>query len=87
MPESDQPVSGDGRLLSRRHFFIGGALAATSAVAFARQPRAYKPIIKSEVFEEWVPERFGRVSGFAGDRLLAPPMPNTRLKPRGRSVL
>ena len=33
----------------------------------------------------WVPERFGQVSGFTGDRLLAPPMPNTRLKPRGRA--
>jgi redox-sensitive bicupin YhaK (pirin superfamily) len=33
---------------------------------------------------DWVPERFGQVSDFEGDRLLAPPMPNTRLKPRGR---
>jgi redox-sensitive bicupin YhaK (pirin superfamily) len=35
---------------------------------------------------DWVPSRYGRVAGFAGDRLLAPPMPNTRLKARGRSV-
>jgi len=34
----------------------------------------------------WVPERFGQVAGFPGDRLLAPPMPNTRLKPRARST-
>ena len=32
------------------------------------------------------PERFGAVRGFDGDRLLAPPMPNTRIKPRGRSA-
>jgi quercetin 2,3-dioxygenase len=32
------------------------------------------------------PERFGVVRDFTGDRLLAPPMPNTRLKPRGRST-
>ena len=32
------------------------------------------------------PERFGVVEDFDGDRLLAPPMPNTRLKPRGRST-
>jgi redox-sensitive bicupin YhaK (pirin superfamily) len=32
-----------------------------------------------------VPERFGAVGGFDGDRLLAPPLPNTRLKPRGRT--
>ena len=34
----------------------------------------------------WEPPRFGRVRDFAGDRLLAPPMPNTRLKARGRSA-
>ena len=32
-----------------------------------------------------VPERFGEVSDFDGDRLLAPPLPNTRLKARGRT--
>ena len=31
------------------------------------------------------PERFGTVEGFDGDRLLAPPMPNVRLRPRGRA--
>jgi redox-sensitive bicupin YhaK (pirin superfamily) len=33
----------------------------------------------------FVPERFGAVADFDGDRLLAPPMPNVRLRPRGRS--
>jgi len=32
-----------------------------------------------------VPDRFGEVADFDGDRLLAPPLPNTRLKPRGRT--
>jgi redox-sensitive bicupin YhaK (pirin superfamily) len=32
------------------------------------------------------PPRFGVVRDFDGDRLLAPPMPNTRLKARGRSA-
>ena len=32
------------------------------------------------------PERFGVVRDFDGDRLLAPPMPNTRLKSRPRSA-
>ncbi|MGN6132808.1 MAG: pirin family protein [Nocardioidaceae bacterium] len=32
------------------------------------------------------PPRYGVVRGFAGDRLLAPPMPRTRLKPRGRAA-
>lgn len=62
-----------GALLSRRHFVIGGALAATSAVAFARQPRAYKPIIKPDVFESWVPERFGRWSVIASSGVVLPP--------------
>ena len=35
---------------------------------------------------EFVPPRFGRVADFTGDRLLAPPMPNTRLRARGRSA-
>ncbi len=29
-----------------------------------------------------VPERFGSVAGFDGPPLLAPPLPNTRLRPR-----
>ena len=33
---------------------------------------------------EFVPERFGQVTGFPEPRLLAPPMPNTHLKSRGR---
>jgi redox-sensitive bicupin YhaK (pirin superfamily) len=34
----------------------------------------------------WVPPRYGQVRDFSGDRLLAPPMPNTRLKARGRTA-
>lgn len=30
------------------------------------------------------PPRYGTVEGFEGDRLLAPPLPNLRLRPRGR---
>jgi redox-sensitive bicupin YhaK (pirin superfamily) len=33
----------------------------------------------------WVPPRFGEVRDFDGPRLLAPPMPNVRLRARGRS--
>ena len=32
------------------------------------------------------PERFGTVEGFPERRLLAPALPNTRLKPRGRAI-
>ncbi|MGA9747784.1 MAG: pirin family protein [Nocardioides sp.] len=34
----------------------------------------------------WAPARYGEVRGFAGDRLLAPPLPNVRLRARARSV-
>jgi quercetin 2,3-dioxygenase len=34
---------------------------------------------------DWVPPRFGAVAGFAGPRLLAPPMPQVTLRARGRS--
>jgi quercetin 2,3-dioxygenase len=32
----------------------------------------------------WTPPRYGEVKAFDGDRLLAPPMPNVRLRSRGR---
>jgi redox-sensitive bicupin YhaK (pirin superfamily) len=35
---------------------------------------------------DFAPPRFGVVADFSGERLLAPPLPNTRLKPRGRSL-
>jgi len=37
--------------------------------------------------DEWMAgaDRFGAVHGYAGDRLPAPPLPGTRLKPRGRT--
>ena len=52
--------------------------------------RSHEEVV--EMREAWngtglddVPQRFGRVADFDGDRLLAPPMPNVRLRPRGRS--
>jgi quercetin 2,3-dioxygenase len=51
--------------------------------------RSHEEIVQQR--EDWngtgpdhVPERFGAVAGFPEPRLLAPPMPNTRLKSRGR---
>jgi redox-sensitive bicupin YhaK (pirin superfamily) len=34
----------------------------------------------------WTPPRYGEVRGFAGDRLLAPPLPPVRLRARGREA-
>ncbi len=51
--------------------------------------RSHEEIVEQR--EDWngsgvdhVPERFGQVRGFGEPRLLAPPMPTTRLKARGR---
>src|SRR5690606_13538625 len=54
-----EAVSASPSLLSRRHFFVGGALALTSAVAFAKQPQVHMPRIASDLFEEWVPAEVG----------------------------
>jgi quercetin 2,3-dioxygenase len=34
----------------------------------------------------WVPPRYGEVAGFDGPRMLAPPLPNVRLRARGRET-
>jgi redox-sensitive bicupin YhaK (pirin superfamily) len=45
--------------------------------------RSHEEIVEAR--EDWVAgRRFGTVHGYAGDRLPAPPMPTTRLRPRGR---
>lgn len=60
-------------LLTRRHFFIGAAFAATSAVAFARQPKVHMPLIDQEGFEGWVPGRFGEWEMLASSGVVLPP--------------
>ena len=81
MPETDPQGQPTRSLLSRRHFFLGGALLATSAIAFARQPRAHNPVVKGEVFEAWVPKEFGQWSaaGSSGVVLPAPDALSDRL--------
>jgi redox-sensitive bicupin YhaK (pirin superfamily) len=46
--------------------------------------RSHEEIVQARADWESESERFGEVSGFDGPRLPAPPMPNTRLKSRGR---
>ncbi len=65
--------SASNTLLSRRHFVIGGALLAASAVAFARQPRAQAPRIKSGTFDEWVPPSFGDWTLVGSSGVVLPP--------------
>ena len=60
-------------LITRRHFVIGGALLATSGVAFARQPKVHKQPIKTETFENWVPKKFGGWSMAGASGVVLPP--------------
>jgi len=81
MSETERPDATSGLLLSRRNFFIGSAMLATSAVAFARQPSAQNPVVKRELFEQWVPKKFGQwsVVGNSGVVLPSPDALSDRL--------
>jgi EpsI family protein len=81
MSETERPDATSGLLLSRRNFFIGSAMLATSAVAFARQPSAHNPVVKRELFEQWVPKKFGQwsVVGNSGVVLPSPDALSDRL--------
>ena len=61
-------------LLSRRQALIGLALAASSGIAFARQPRSQAAVIPTKKFETWVPQRVDAwtVAGTSGV-VLPPP--------------
>lgn len=61
-----------GMLLSRRNFFMGAAMLATSGIAYARQPTVQNPIVKKEVFEEWVPKQAGQWSMVASSGVVLP---------------
>jgi EpsI family protein len=72
MPEN-APNSKSASLISRRHFFIGGAFALTSAVALAKQPQVHKPLIPTEKFEGWVPRDFGQWRVVPSSSVVLPP--------------
>ncbi len=60
-------------LLSRRHMLIGGAMLCASGVAFARRPQVANPVVDADLFEEWVPGRFGAWSVRSESGVLLPP--------------
>lgn len=60
-------------LLSRRHVLIGGALAATSALAFARQPLPYYPRVEKDRFEELIPKSFAGWTVIGSSGVVLPP--------------
>src|SRR5690606_33370487 len=72
MFETKKATSADASLLSRRNFFIGAAMLATSGLAFARQPTVHNPVVKREVFEGWVPQQFGQWSMVASSGVVLP---------------
>ena len=67
LPDRRQP------LISRRHVLIGGALAAASAVAIARQPRSTLPAVPAKRFEAWVPRQFGSWKVVGSSGVVLPP--------------
>jgi redox-sensitive bicupin YhaK (pirin superfamily) len=70
---------------SARGLLLGGEPFAEELVMWWNFiGRSHEEIV--EFREKWNAEdrQFGRVEGYDGDRLLAPPMPNTRLKSRPR---
>lgn len=60
-------------LISRRHVLIGGALAAASAVAIARQPTKAYAAVPAKRFEQWVPEQFGKWRMVGSSGVVLPP--------------
>ena len=75
-------ISGHGRAL-----LLGGAPFAEELVMWWNFiGRSHDEIVAMR--EEWNADgggRYGEVTGFDGERLLAPPMPSIRLKSRGRT--
>lgn len=63
----------NGVLLSRRHMLIGGAMACASGVAFARRPQVVNPVIDAELFESWIPARFGGWKVLSESGVVLPP--------------
>lgn len=72
MSEVKHPEQPKGSLLSRRNFFMGAAMLATSGIAFARQPTVHNPVVKHEVFESWVPKEFGQWSMVTSSGVVLP---------------
>ena len=60
-------------LLSRRHIIIGGALAAASGVAYARQPKEYAKPVDGEVFDDLLPARVGAYEVVSTSGVVLPP--------------
>jgi quercetin 2,3-dioxygenase len=74
----------EGGAEGTRAFLIGGEPFAEELVMWWNfVGRSHEDIVAAR--EDWSEHRrFGEVGGYAGDRLPAPAMPTTRLKPRGR---
>lgn len=60
-------------LMARRQMLIGGVLAASSALAYARQPRPYARRVPREKFDAWVPRTVDTWSVSGTDGVLLPP--------------
>lgn len=59
MPGDTQPEGAAGTGLTRRHMLMGGALTATAAIAFVREPRVTMKPLKTGELEGMIPPRIG----------------------------
>ena len=58
---------------SRRAFVIGGALAASAGVAYARQPEVAAKAVDTDEFDSWVPEAVGQWRSESSSGVVLPP--------------
>ena len=70
-PEQDERLSGAAPL-SRRHMFMGVAMALASGVAYARQPQPVVPPLPKKSFDALVPAKIGPWSFQAKSGLVLP---------------
>lgn len=70
----DEPiVAATTSIISRRHFIVGGGLAAMAAGSQAALPKATHPRISNSAFEKWVPKDFGSWKFVSASGVVLPP--------------
>jgi EpsI family protein len=72
-PFDEARAGTSGIAFTRRAFVIGGALAASAGVAYARQPEVAAPQVKTEEFEDWVPDNVGPWAVVSASGVVLPP--------------
>lgn len=72
------PKDERSRLVGRREFVVGGAMAAASALAWARQPASHVPPLPQSAFEAAVPSTVERWRSSESGSVVLPPADTLR---------